>query len=67
MDGSALLESVRSSEGRTLMCEVLWPAPPLVDGVSNAEVVTAFGADLVLLNKFEARISLLSKHASDAP
>ena len=53
MDGSALLESVRSSEGRTLMCEVLWPAPPLVDGVSNAEVVTAFGADLVLLNKFE--------------
>jgi hypothetical protein len=53
MDGGALLESVRSSEGRTLMCEVLWPAPPLVDGVSNAEVVRAFGADLVLLNKFE--------------
>lgn len=53
MDGAALLESVRRSEGRTLMCEVLWSAPPLVDGVSNAEVVAAFGADLILLNKFD--------------
>lgn len=53
MDGASLLEAIRSSEGRTLMCEVLWPAAPLVDGVSNAEVVAAFGADLVLLNKFD--------------
>jgi hypothetical protein len=53
MDGAALLEAVRRSEGRTVLCEVLWPAPPLVDGVSNAEVVVAFGADLVLLNMFD--------------
>jgi hypothetical protein len=53
MDGGALLEAVRSSEGRTILCEVLWPASPLVDGVSNAEVVVAFGADLVLLNMFD--------------
>ena len=53
MDGTALVEAVRRSEGRTLLCEVLWPAPPLVDGVSNAEVVVAFGADLVVLNKFD--------------
>jgi hypothetical protein len=53
MDGAALLESIRRSEGRTLLCEVLWSAPPLVDGVSNAEIVAAFGADLVLLNKFD--------------
>ena len=53
MDGVALLESVRRSEGRTLLCEVLWSAPPLVDGVSNAEIVAAFGADLVLVNKFD--------------
>ena len=52
MDGGALLEAVRSSEGRTILCEVLWPPPPLVDGVSNAEVAVAFGADLVLLNMF---------------
>ncbi len=53
MDGVALLEAVRRSEGRTILCEVLWPAPPLVDGVSNAEVVAAFGADLILLNMFD--------------
>jgi hypothetical protein len=53
MDGGALLEAVRRSEGRTVLCEVLWPAPPLVDGVSNAGVVVAFGADLVLLNMFD--------------
>ena len=53
MDGAALLEAVRTSEGRTVLCEVLWPASPLVDGVSNTEVVTAFGADLVLLNMYD--------------
>lgn len=53
MNGTALLQSVRLSEGRTLMCEVLWPAPPLVDGASNPEIVAAFGADLILLNKFD--------------
>lgn len=52
MGGRDLLESVRLSEGRTIMAEILHPAPPLVDGVSNAGVAVAFGADLVLLNKF---------------
>ena len=52
MNSGALLEAVRRSEGRTILCEVLWPAPPLVDGVSNAELAVAFGADLVLLNMF---------------
>jgi hypothetical protein len=53
MDGGALLEAVRRSEGRTILCEVLWPVSPLVDGVSNAEVAVAFGADLVLINMFD--------------
>lgn len=53
MDGAALVEAIRRSEGRTVLCETLWPAPPLVDGVSNAGIVAAFGADLVLLNKFD--------------
>jgi hypothetical protein len=53
MDGAALLEAIRRAEGRTIMCEVLWPSAPLVDGVSNAEVAVAFGADLVLLNMFD--------------
>ena len=53
MDGHTLLESVRLAEGRTLLCEVIWSSPPLVDGVTNAALAVAFGADLVLLNKFD--------------
>ncbi len=53
MDGPALLDAIRRSEGRTVLCEVLWPSPPLVDGVTNAEISVAFGADLILLNKFD--------------
>lgn len=52
MGGRDLPEAIRLSEGRTLVAEILHPAQPLVDGVSNAEVAAAFGADLILLNKF---------------
>ena len=53
MGGADLLSSIRRSEGRTVLCEVLWPAPPRVDGTTNPELAVAFGADLVLLNKFD--------------
>jgi hypothetical protein len=53
MDGDDLLRSIRRSEGRTVLCEVLWPAPPLVDGTTNPDLAVAFGADLVLLNMFD--------------
>jgi hypothetical protein len=53
MDGPTLLESVRLAEGRTLLCETMCDSPPLVDGATNAALAVAFGADLVLLNKFD--------------
>lgn len=53
MEGSELLDSIKNSEGRTLMCEILCPSSPLVDGVSNEEIAVAFGADLILLNMFD--------------
>jgi hypothetical protein len=53
MDGADLIDSIRRSEGRTVLCEVLWPAPPRVDGTTNPDLAVAFGADLVLLNKFD--------------
>ncbi len=67
MDGAALLEAIRRSEGRTILCEVLWPAAPLVDGVTNAEVTVAFGADLVLLNMFEGEDLAAIKGALGRP
>lgn len=48
-----LLEAIRLSEGRTLLCEVVVTGPPLVDGVSNPELAAAFGADLLLLNFYD--------------
>lgn len=67
MSGPALLEGIRRSEGRTVMCEVLWPSPPLVDGVGNAEIAAAFGADLVLLNKFTDEDLMGLKHRLGRP
>lgn len=55
MSGRELLESIRLSEGRVICAEVLASAPPLVDGVSNAELAAAMGADLILLNGYDVR------------
>jgi hypothetical protein len=61
MGGRELLEAIRRGEGRTMMCEVLCSAAPLVDGVSNASLAVAFGADLVLLNMFDGEASDLTR------
>ncbi|NMC13669.1 MAG: haloacid dehalogenase-like hydrolase [Chloroflexi bacterium] len=50
---SDLVESIRNSEGRVVMSEVIATAPPLIDKVSNVEMAAAFGADLVLLNLYD--------------
>lgn len=49
----ALLEGIRLSEGRLVVAETVVVAPPLVDGVSNAELAAAFGADILLLNCYD--------------
>lgn len=53
MTGRELLESFRAAEGRTLVAEIIAPAPPLLGDVTNAELARAFGADLILLNLFD--------------
>jgi len=52
MDKDTLIESIRATQGRTLMAEVVAKGPPLISGVTNAEVATAFGADLILLTHY---------------
>lgn len=53
MDKQDLKEAIRESEGRTIMGESVVTAAPLVDGVTNVEMMAAFGADLILLNEFD--------------
>jgi hypothetical protein len=53
MNARDLVESIRLSEGRTVAAEIVAIAPPLLDGVSNAELAAAMGADLILLNLYD--------------
>lgn len=48
-----LKQSIYSAEGRTIIAEIVAPTQPLFGSVTNAEVVTGFGADLLLLNSLD--------------
>ncbi|MCX7828006.1 MAG: haloacid dehalogenase-like hydrolase [Thermanaerothrix sp.] len=50
LTGRDLLDSIRLSEGRTVACEVIATAQPLLGDISNPELAKAMGADLVILN-----------------
>jgi hypothetical protein len=53
MSKADLLESIRLAEGRTVCAEVVCTTLPLIDGVTNAEVAAACGADLITLNVYD--------------
>lgn len=46
-------QAIKSSEGRTILGETIVTAAPLIDGVTNAEMMASFGADLLVLNEFD--------------
>lgn len=50
---SELLESIRKSEGRVMLCETIGTVRPMLGDVTNAEFVSAMGADFLLLNMFD--------------
>ena len=45
-----IVDSIRLSEGRTLMVENVVAITPPIDVVSGAEIAAAFGADIITLN-----------------
>ncbi|RKQ32520.1 haloacid dehalogenase-like hydrolase [Oceanobacillus halophilus] len=51
-----LLQSIKASEGRTLIAEVVCQATPVYPGLTNAEYASAFGADLILLNYLDVYV-----------
>jgi len=53
MNKRELLQSIRASEGRTMIAEVMCQTAPLYPGLTNAEYAAAFGADMILLNLFD--------------
>lgn len=59
MTAEDLDRSIRLAEGRTIACECVSSIPPLIDGVTNAEVVAAMGADLIVLNVYDVNRPLI--------
>lgn len=54
MSPMELKESIFKSEGRVVMGQhLLFAGPGLVRGVTNSELMFAFGADMVMLNTFD--------------
>lgn len=53
MTRESFKQSIISSEGRTIMGETVVTAAPLLEDVTNAEVMAAFGVDLIVLNEFD--------------
>jgi len=53
MTKAEILESIVASEGRVLVSEVIGALPPLLFDISNAELVAACGADLIILNMLD--------------
>lgn len=49
-----LLYAIRASEGRVLVSESVAISQPLIYGITNAEVAASQGADIVLINMFDA-------------
>lgn len=49
-----LKQSIKANEGRTIVSENVVLREPVVGDITNAEVARAFGADLILLNGFDA-------------
>ncbi len=53
MGKADLLFAIGASEGRTLAAETIGTVTPLLGDVTNAELVAALGADILLLNLFD--------------
>ncbi|MBM7539896.1 haloacid dehalogenase-like hydrolase [Amphibacillus cookii] len=47
------IQAIQASEGRVLISETVCNAPPLYPGITNQEIVSRFGADMILLNVFD--------------
>lgn len=53
MSKEELLWAMGASEGRVLACETIGIFTPLLNDITNAELVSALGADILLLNIFD--------------
>lgn len=66
MNGAELKQSIKASEGRTVLSENV-VIEPAIDGLTTSEIAAAFGADLILLNLFDTLNPKVSGLTVDKP
>ncbi|QCX33215.1 haloacid dehalogenase-like hydrolase [Caloramator sp. E03] len=60
MNKKEIINSIKLSEGRVIISEVIGTLQPLMVNISNAELACAFGADILLLNMFDVNNPLIN-------
>lgn len=53
MSPKDLKNAIIASEGRVVLGETVVTATPLLEGITNAEVMASFSADMILLNEYD--------------
>lgn len=66
MNGTQLKQSIKASEGRTVLSENV-VTEPAIDNLTTSEIAAAFGADLILLNLFDTLNPKVSGLEVDKP
>ena len=67
MDKEALLYAIAHAEGRAIACETIGYIQPMLGDISNAEFVSAMGADILLLNMFDVQNPVIRGLPKTAP
>ena len=67
MSARNLLDSIAASEGRVIACETIGSFMPMLGDITNAEFVSAMGADILLLNLFDVQKPVINALPGCAP
>ncbi|MBE5800006.1 MAG: haloacid dehalogenase-like hydrolase [Clostridiales bacterium] len=67
MSAKDLLASIAGSEGRVIACETIGSFMPMLGDITNAEFVSAMGADILLLNLFDVQKPVINALPGCAP
>lgn len=67
MTARDLLDAIAGSEGRVIACETIGAIMPMLGDITNAEFVSAMGADILLLNLFDVQRPVIHALPKCAP
>lgn len=62
-----ILESIKKSEGRVLITETIGKFTPVLGDISNMELATAMGADIILVNLYDCIENKIQGIDSETP